>query len=183
MVVWVFAGGGEAEVRGLLPFLVDKFESLNFERRLPCGITKNPKKLRRYGSDEAYQAAQRENVRGATGDNLSTQIQKRLMDAIKYEGNCDLILILDDLDCKNPTNQCKSFINAIECVLQETKKEIPYFVAFAAPEIEAWIIADWDNVMSQHPSFRAKSSDIKYCLKKRGIDFSKPETFSTLNKM
>lgn len=182
MVVWVFAGGGEAEVRGLLPFLENKFQSMHFVRRLPCGIKRNRKKPPKYGSSEAYELAQKKNARGATGDGLFQQIQIHLRDAIKYDGDCDLILVLDDLDCKNPTNQCQSFVNAIEFVLQETKKEIPYFVAFAAPEIEAWIIADWDNVMSQHPSFGAKSSDIKYCLNKRGIDFSKPEIFSTLNK-
>lgn len=182
MVVWVFAGGGEAEVRGLLPFLENNFQSMRFVRRLPFRIKKNPRKSPKPSNDEAYKLAQKKNARGATGDGLLKQIKTHLSDAIEYDVNCDLILVIDDLDCKNPTNQCESFIKAIKSVLQEKNKEIPYFVAFAAPEIEAWIIADWDNVISQHPSFRAKSSDIKYCLNKLGVDFSNPEIFSTLNK-
>jgi hypothetical protein len=182
MVVWVFSGGGEAEVRGFLPFLSETFPSLQFDRRFPCGIKEHPKKLRRYGSDESYKRAQIDNARGATGDSLCTQIQKRLADAIQYERACDLILVFDDLDCKDSTSQCELFIKSIENVFQDKNINLPYLIAFSAPEIEAWIIADWDNIILQHPTFGARSSDIKYRLSKRGIDFTNPEIFSTLNQ-
>ena len=43
MVVWVFAGGGEAEVRGLIPFLEKNFPSYKFERKTPVLQKPGPK--------------------------------------------------------------------------------------------------------------------------------------------
>jgi len=51
VVVWVFAGGGEAEVRGLIPFLQKNFPGCQFERKTPARIKPGPKpgKVTGYG--------------------------------------------------------------------------------------------------------------------------------------
>ncbi|MDD1428476.1 hypothetical protein MEO94_29330 [Dolichospermum sp. ST_sed9] len=51
MVVWVFAGGGEAEVRGLIPFLEQNFPGCKFERKTPVLQKPGPKpgKVSGYG--------------------------------------------------------------------------------------------------------------------------------------
>ncbi len=43
MVVWVFAGGGEAEVRGLIPFLEKNFPGCSFKRKTPINQKPGPK--------------------------------------------------------------------------------------------------------------------------------------------
>lgn len=41
MVIWVFAGGGESEVRGLIPFLRKHFPGCTFERKTQPKIREN----------------------------------------------------------------------------------------------------------------------------------------------
>ena len=43
VVVWVFAGGGESEVRGLIPFLEQNFSNCKFERKTPARQKPGPK--------------------------------------------------------------------------------------------------------------------------------------------
>ena len=43
MVVWLFAGGGESEVRGLVPFLEKNFAGCTFERKTPIRQKPGPK--------------------------------------------------------------------------------------------------------------------------------------------
>lgn len=179
MVVWVFAGGGETEARGLLPFLESLFPNCSFERKFPVGIKKNPLKPRssRGLSDNEYRTQQRAQARGATGDNLVEQIGLRLSDAISYEAACDLILVFDDLDCRDSDLQSRKFRGAIESVVGD---QLPTLICFAAPEIESWIIADWDHAMSQYAFFsRSSSYDMKRCLQTRyNVSFDNPENFS-----
>lgn len=187
VVVWVFSGGGEAEVRGLFPLLTSIFPALSFERRFPVGIKANPKKLPRYGSDAAYKAAQKNHARGATGKNLCEQIKKSLTLGITHDQHADLILIFDDLDCHDAQTQCGLFRNTIQEVLVANSTCIPYLIAFAAPELEAWLIADWQNTMALDNDFRQHAYKIQQCLKQstkeiidfqQSVDFQEPESFS-----
>lgn len=43
MVVWLFAGGGESEIDGLVPFLRKHFPHCHFERITPARIKRGPK--------------------------------------------------------------------------------------------------------------------------------------------
>jgi hypothetical protein len=43
MVVWLFSGGGEAEVRGLVPFLKANFPEYQFERKSPVRRKPGPR--------------------------------------------------------------------------------------------------------------------------------------------
>lgn len=165
VVVWVFAGGGESEVRGLIPFLEKNFPGCSFERKTPVRQKPGPKPNKAV----SY---------GRTGLSLLDQIKEEIPIALKGEQNkCALILVFDDLDCRDPTTQR-------ETILQELSKVpecagIEKFVGFAAPELEAWIIADWDNSIAKHSAFRGRHERMRYWLRKqRNVPFDSPESFS-----
>ncbi len=83
MVVWLFAGGGEAEIEGLIPFFRRNFPFCEFQRKTPVRKKRGPKP----GKDI--------NALGKTGKSLSRQIKYQLPKALLSE-TCDLILVLDD---------------------------------------------------------------------------------------
>jgi hypothetical protein len=165
VVIWVFAGGGEAEVRGLIPFLERNFPGCIFERKTPVRQKPGPK-------------PNRVNSYGKTGQSLIEQIQRQLPIALKFEPNrCDLILVFDDLDCRNPIEQKEKILSAILTISES--KNINTFVGFAAPELEAWIIADWTNSVARHPAFKARHQRMRQWLStEKNIPFDNPESFS-----
>ncbi|WP_353932710.1 hypothetical protein WJM97_09035 [Okeanomitos corallinicola TIOX110] len=175
MVIWVFSGGGEAEVGirnkdkrdegGLIKFLQKNFPDCTFVRKTPARIKPGPKP----GKSVGY---------GKTGKSLIDQISKELPIALKNEPNkCDLILVFDDLDCRNPILQKEKFLVAISKI--SGTNEIEKFVGFAAPEIEAWIIADWDNSIGKNPDFRGRHEKMRWWLStQKNIPFDHPESFS-----
>ncbi len=165
MVVWVFAGGGEAEVRGLIPFLKKNFPGCEFERKTPAKIKLGPKP----GKVTGY---------GKTDKSLIYQISQELPIALKNEPNkCDLILIFDDLDCRDIESQREKFLAAISQIT--ACDHIPKYIAFAAPELESWIIGDWDNSMAKHPDFRGKHQKMRWWLStQKNVPFDDPESFS-----
>jgi hypothetical protein len=165
VVVWVFAGGGESEVRGLIPFFEKIFPGCRFVRKTPARHKPGPK-------------ANKAVSYGRTSQSLIEQIKKELPIALKWEPSaCNLILVFDDLDCREPTKQR-------ETILQELSKlpectDIEKFVGFAAPELEAWIIADWDNSIAKHSDFRSRHERMRYWLgTQRNVPFDSPESFS-----
>ncbi len=165
MVVWVFAGGGEAEVRGLIPFLEKNFTGCRFERKTPARKKPGPKP----NIAASY---------GRTGQSLIKQISEQLPIALQYEPNtCDLILVFDDLDCRSSEEQTQKILEAISKTQESA--DIAKFVGFAAPELESWIIADWSNSIGQHPDFRSRHQRMRWWLStQRNIPFNSPESFS-----
>ncbi|MEH1846447.1 MAG: hypothetical protein V7L25_15975 [Nostoc sp.] len=165
MVVWVFAGGGEAEVRGLIPFLEQNFSNCKFERKTPARQKPGPKP----GKGSSY---------GRTSQSLIEQIIKELPIALRYEPNkCNLILVFDDLDCRTPELQEKKILDVISTIPECAN--INKLVVFAAPELEAWIIADWSNSIARHPDFRGRHERMRYWLsQEKDIPFNEPESFS-----
>ncbi len=169
MVVWVYSGGGEAEVRGFFPFLDKTFPGCRFERKTPVRDKPGPKPNKASGQ-------------GRTGESLIEQIKEQLSLALKAEPNkCDLILVFDDLDCRASEKQKEK----IEKIWSEISKKIPEcadikkFVGFAAPEIEAWIIADWNNSIAKHSDFRGRHERMRWWLsKEKKVPFDNPESFS-----
>ena len=179
VVVWVFAGGGEAEVRGLIPFLEQNFPGCKFERKTPVLQKPGPKP----GKVSGY---------GKTGKSLIAQISKELPIALKNEPNkCELILVFDDLDCRDTdTEKYKNMdrekiLDAIREQYLAAISKIPEcdninkLISFAAPELESWIIADWDNTIAKHPDFRNRHERMRWWLStQRNIPFDNPESFS-----
>lgn len=164
MVVWLFAGGGEAEIEGLIPFFRRNFPFCEFQRKTPVRKKRGPKP----GKDI--------NALGKTGKSLSRQIKYQLPKALLSE-TCDLILVLDDLDCQDPEERKKAFSDAIDCVNAAANTE--RFTAFAAPELEAWIIADWENTFARHSDFRGFHEGLRYTLSHDcKVPLDNPESFS-----
>ena len=165
VVVWVFAGGGEAEVRGLTQFLDKNFPGCQFVRKTPVRQKPGPKpnKVVSYGK---------------TGQSLIEQIKQELPIALRVERNkCNLILVFDDLDCRNPDTQKQQILAAIDTI--SGCDNIEKFVGFAAPELEAWIIGDWNNTVANHPDFRDRHQRMRWWLStQRNIPFDNPESFS-----
>ncbi|MFM6000488.1 MAG: hypothetical protein ACKPCI_26920 [Dolichospermum sp.] len=165
VVVWVFAGGGEAEVRGLIPFLEKNFPSCQFERKTPARLKPGPKP----GKVTGY---------GKTGKSLIEQITQELPIALQCDPKkCDLILVFDDLDCRDVNSQREKFISAISKITE--CNDIPQYIAFATPEIESWMIGDWDNTIAKHPDFRSRHEKMRWWLStQKNISFDDPESFS-----
>jgi len=165
MVVWLFAGGGEAEVRGLTPFFEKHFPEHKFERKSP--VRRKPGPRPGIVAQCGY---------GLTGKGLVRDIPRRLRDSLEYGEKCDIILVFDDLDCRDFSQQKGEYLNAINSV--EGVDDIKKYVGFAAPEIEAWIIADWNNSLAKHPDFRARHNAMHHWLSvEKRIPFSDPESF------
>jgi hypothetical protein len=166
VVVWVYSGGGDAEVRGLFPFLDKTFPGCRFERKTPVSQKPGPKPNKASGQ-------------GRTGKSLIEQIKEELPLALKAEPNkCDLILVFDDLDCRDSETQKSKILSEISRIRECA--DIEKFVGFAAPEIEAWIIADWNNSIAKHSDFRGTRHErMRWWLStQRKVSFENPEAFS-----
>jgi hypothetical protein len=157
--VWLFAGGGEAEVRGLIPFLQKNFVCA-FERKMPA--------RRKPGAKPGH---------GLTGKGLTRPIKRQLRAALARGEACDLVLIIDDLDCRDADKQERRLLKAVEDV--PAAAGVKKFVGFAAPELEAWLIADWDGTFAKDVDFRKNHAGIRWWLsREKGVPFDTPETFS-----
>jgi hypothetical protein len=166
MVVWLFAGGGEAEVRGLVPFFERHFPGCQFYRKTPV--------LRKPGPRPGAKPA----GYGKTGRSLVAEIQERLKTSLAYGERCDIILVIDDLDCRDAVQQRAMFLSAIEAI-NDNIDAVQKFIGFAAPELEAWIIADWDNSVAKHPDFRDRHEGMRHWLStEKNVPFGNPESFS-----
>ena len=106
-------------MRGLLPLLANVCKDHTYERKTPIRQKPGP----RPSTEPGY---------GRTGKSLAEQIEKLLFESLKGKERCDLILVIDDLDCHNPDERRKLFRETIERV--EGATGIPNFVGFASPE-------------------------------------------------
>jgi len=167
LVIWLFAGGGESEVNGLVPHFLEKhFPDCQFDRKTP--IYQKPAGKRKPGVSYGY---------GKTSKSLAIQIKERLKTALDNEESCDLILVIDDLDCRDRDKQIQMFLQAIDTV--KAAKYIERIIGFAAPEIEAWLIADWNNTIAKHVDFRNNHQAMRWWLShKKNIAFDAAESFS-----
>ncbi len=116
---------------------------------------------------------------GKTGKSLVREVRERLQLSLKRENPCDLILILDDLDCRDSGKMTQLMTRAVSGCLAEL--ELPLCTGFAAPEIETWIISDWQNTFAAHPVFSGnREKAMQYQLSHAyGLDFTRPESFGT----
>jgi hypothetical protein len=165
VVVWVFAGGGETEVAGLIKFLQRLFPNYLFTRYTPFDSTKKGAK------------PNKKSTLGASNISLIQAIQKYLPLAFLNEKRKpNLILVIDDLDCGNLNHQRQQFL---DCITNFDKTEnIERYIAFAAPEIESWIIADWDHTLAKAEKFKAKHQRMRHWLStQKKVPFDQPERF------
>lgn len=169
MVVWVFAGGGHTELKGLIIFLGRNFPEHRFIRYTPIKQKRGPKPGKSL-KDKAL---------GKTGTDLAKQISHLLPVALQQDP-CDLILILDDLDCRNEMDAVKIFEETVGDI--QEAMDINYFIGFAAPEVESWLIADWQNTFAVDYRFRSFHAGLRHRLSTAyNVSFDHPESFSEIN--
>ncbi|MEA3342348.1 MAG: hypothetical protein U9R15_20470 [Chloroflexota bacterium] len=157
----------------MFPFLQDHFAG-TFERKTPFRIKPGPKPG--VGSPTK--------LMGGTGQDLVDRIDEQLRQALKRGAICDLILVIDDLDCHDPDERQSLFVGAVEKTLCDFSgtEAIEVLVGFAAPEIESWLIADWANTFAKDVDFRGHHEAMRHWLATRkGVPFSQPESFSNLD--
>jgi len=181
LVIWLFAGGGESElgeregdIRGIVHFFEKHFPDFTFHRITPVRNKRTPDRVRPHAVND---------VLGKTGKDFAKQIKVKLDDKIKYQSPPpDAILILDDLDCSCNTERKTLFDDTVNQSGNGAFKEIRRIIGFAAPELEAWVIADWENTIAKHIDFRENDKAIQHWLSNNGVSFDTPETFSFYDK-
>lgn len=168
MVIWLFAGGGATEIRGLVPFLEKHYPGYRVHRMTP--ITRKP------GPRPGFTLP----GHGRTGESLASEIRERLPDVLARNEECDVILVIDDLDCRSETDHRDRFLDAIDSA--HGASAITRFVGFAAPELEVWIIADWANSVAKHQDFRGRHNRMRHWLvTEKNISFETPESYGIYN--
>ncbi len=169
MVIWLFAGGGEAEVRGLVPFLEKHFANCSFHRMTPVIRKPGPR-------PGIYPPGY-----GRTGKSLVAEIKERLGTALSKSAKCDAILVVDDLDCRDCNKQRDILTDVITRI--GGFDNIDIHIGFSAPELESWIIADWNSSVACHPDFRGRHDRMRHwlCTVKK-IPFDAPESFGAYDK-
>ena len=155
-------------MRGLIPFLRKINSDHTFERKSPIRRRPGP----RPGRELGY---------GHTGISLARQIPKLLRESLNADDHCDLILVIDDLDCHDAEGRRNLFDSSISRV--ERASGIDHYVGFASPEIEAWIVADWESSIGRDPDFRECHLQMRHWLStEKGVSVGQPETFSRLDE-
>jgi len=164
VVVWVFAGGGESEVRGLIPFLQRNYSQHQFERKSPVRLKPGPKPTVQPGY-------------GLTGKSLVTQLARILQAALSTGELCDLLLVIDDLDCHDPVERRAKLLDAIDGVT--VARNIERVIGFAAPEVETWLIAGWEQTIAQDSDFKGCEQAMRHWMSAaKQVSFRTPESFS-----
>ena len=155
-------------MRGLIPLLKNICKDHTFERKSPVRRKLGP----RPSNVPSY---------GRTGKSLAEQIEKLLFESLKAKECCDLILVIDDLDCHDPDARRELFDKSIGNVDQAANRE--NYIGFASPEVEAWIVADWDHSVAKDPDFRGCHDQMRHWLStQKAVPFDRPETFSSYER-
>jgi hypothetical protein len=171
VVIWVFSGGGYTEFGGLIIFLERNFPPHRFIRKTPVRQKPGPKPRQEIQF----------HVFGQTGQALADQV-KYFLSRSDPEDDCEMILILDDLDCHDLNERAKMFleeVNGVETFANKTR-----LVGFAKPEIEAWLVADWEGTFARNKDLCHHEENIRIKLKQayreltEGGDITDPENFS-----
>ena len=165
MKIGYFCTAGYTETGGIKQLLEKINPNVRWERCFPA-------------VDKPYLARGRMNStpiashNGVTGGELVRMMHERLS---RYYKNSDYdgFLLIDDLDCRFPSNLAEGINLFVENQTAEVQvslgKPVNFYVLFASPEIEAWFIADWNNSFAkQYPgtiAFNLKQIISNYLLK------------------
>jgi hypothetical protein len=125
---------------------------------------------------------------GYTGKSLLDQIKARLQEKFGFRDSCDLIVIFDDLDYPPNGIDDLDFVNqkhqAFEDFIRQLWQNHPelqpinHVIGFAKPELESWVIADWDQTLAKDSDFSEKYKAMQYWLStERKLKFDCPEDF------
>ena len=156
-------------MKGMNIFLENNFPGHRFQRCTPIKQKPGPKPGK----------VQKAKALGKTGKDLADQIRYFLPLKLQQD-RCDLMLVLDDLDCRDEIEATEIFSKAVKSIPEA--RGIEYFIAFAAPEIESWLIADWNNTFAKDHRFRSFHAALQHRLSTVfHVSFDQPESFSKFN--
>lgn len=137
-----FCTAGHTEAGGMQVFLA-RIEPLRatWERCFPAVVKPGPKLGRAVPKARA----------GLTGHDLVQEMLGRLA---KYHrsgmpGALDLVVFIDDADCRfaDEVTQLQPWLldrgREVSAAVQNDR--IPFVALFASPEVEAWLLADWEE--------------------------------------
>jgi len=141
--VGYFCTGGYTEIGSIQSFLEKINSNINFVRCFPIA---NKTCLKRGRLSSTPIRSQN----GVTGEDLVKEMKKKLMRSDMRRFN--LILLIDDLDCRFKRNGSPSFEEWVNDQKQQISEisgtQIGFEALFASPEIEAWFLADWENTFA-----------------------------------
>lgn len=160
--VGYYCSAGYTETGGMQTFLERINPNISFIRQFPIANKKDLKKGRMSSTPIRSQS-------GITGNGLTDEMKSRLS---KYGSQeFDYILLIDDADCRLKKDGAPSFIQWCSTLQKEIseilKKPIIFEVLLASPEIEAWLLSDWDNTFAVE--YRDISAHIQYNISKSDI--------------
>lgn len=160
--MWVYAGGGEAEVAGFVPLLQRHFRC-TFQRRTPRRKPGPRPDIKRYS--------------GSTGKDLMKEIETDIQ--TYWDGTAEVILVMDDTDGRDAAITLATLRNTVSDSLVAmglNTEELPIVVALAVPELEIWLIGDWRNTLQRE--LGACQGAVQHELSSQwGVDFANPENF------
>lgn len=162
MIAWIFAGGGDAEM-AIKPWLENHFPNATFLQKTPYRTKPAP----RPG------APSREVQGGLTGKDLRSKIKflwKNYSDSVKP----DIIIVVDDTDCEVPSEEKEKHRENVREILG-SESQTCVTIALAVPELEAWILADWQSTFGKN--HKNCQIELRLALIKAGVDFDRLETF------
>lgn len=154
MKVGYFCTKSYTEVGGIQRFLERINAAVRWERCFPAVIKPRPK----INSPALPRGRE---LHGATGEQLIERMLLRLERHYQTSAH-DAFLLIDDADCRfcQPPEADEIPAQLAETMAQLTEQvraasarpEVPFFALFASPEVEAWLIADWDMSFGKaHP--------------------------------
>ena len=162
MVVWIYAGGGQAEL-GIVPWLQRHFPGVNFVRRTP----ERRKPAPRPG------VLSKKVVVGHTGKDLDLKIRRDLQ-TYWQKNVANVLLLLDDTDCNPPkVRDTELRTTVLETIREEERPCL--VVALAVPELEVWLLADWGNTFEK--DYRQCHTQMRMKLVEEGVDFERLQEF------
>jgi hypothetical protein len=91
-------------------------------------------------------------------------------------------LVIDDLDCACNINRKQLFNDAIDNAGNGEFKTVKRIIGFASPELESWIIADWENTVAKYIDFRKNQKSMQHWLSSKNVSFQNPENFSSFDE-
>jgi hypothetical protein len=171
--VWVYAGGGYAEAEGIVPLLKKHFAEVTFQRRTPAHRRPGPRPDVGIGTTTRGARA----YAGNTGASFQREIKENLTQYWHEDGPADVIVVIDDSDCNPPDALLETFQKTVMDSLNAlgTNSLPPVVTGLAVPEIEVWLLGDWEMTFAKEYPRCEKS--LQQELVRRGVKTSEPEAF------
>ena len=141
-----FCTAGYTETGGMHAFLQKIAPDVEWQRCFPAVSKPAPKIGRPHAEPHERHA-------GATGRRLIDAMLAQLREHVHGAAcNVDFVLLIDDADCRfadanDPSAEQVTWANELAQRVRDAagKPDLEFYALLAWPEIEAWLLADWDN--------------------------------------